>query len=267
MLAVLPADFALPPPAYLIGVLVAAGTVAAGLYRARPAVSEGLVLALVPWMVAGAGLSVLARLGAVPVVTEPLLGTPTVYLTTFSLAGGAWLAAIHGPGEGSADRVLAATGGIALLGVAALAAAVGPVALAWPVAGLALSVVVASLGWWGLRWLRPEATAATGKIGGLVVFGHALDGISTAIGVDALGLAELTPLSRLVLDAAAALPTAGVLGTGWLFVALKLVVAAAVVSLFTDDILDEPSEALLLAAIAAVGLGPGAHNLLLYAVG
>lgn len=268
MLAVLPADFALPPLGYLLGLVAVTGLIAAGLFRARPPVTERLVLALVPWIVVGAGLSALTRLGEVPASAEPLLGTPAVYLTTFALAGGAWLAAIYGPGSASAHRVIAATGGAVLLGVAVLAATAGPVALAWPVAGVIVSTAVAALCWWMLRRRRPHAAAVTGKVGGLVVFGHALDGVSTAIGVDALGFAELTPVSRLVLEAAAALPTAGVIGSGWLFVAVKLVVAAAVVALFADYVREEPSQArLLLAAIAAVGLGPGVHNLLLYALG
>nr|NIS28553.1 DUF63 domain-containing protein [Actinomycetota bacterium]NIU64024.1 DUF63 domain-containing protein [Actinomycetota bacterium]NIW25823.1 DUF63 domain-containing protein [Actinomycetota bacterium]NIX20692.1 DUF63 domain-containing protein [Actinomycetota bacterium] len=65
---------------------------------------------------------------------------------------------------------------------------------------------------------------------------------------------------------AGALPTAELLGVGWLFVAVKLGVAGAVVWLFADFVEDDPRQGyLLLAVVAAVGLGPGVHNLLLYA--
>jgi len=63
------------------------------------------------------------------------------------------------------------------------------------------------------------------------------------------------------------LPTAETLGSGWLFVVVKLAVAGGVVVLFADYIDEVPTEGLLLLGfIAAVGLGPGVHNLLLFAV-
>jgi uncharacterized membrane protein len=50
-------------------------------------------------------------------------------------------------------------------------------------------------------------------------------------------------------------------------VVVKLVLVGGVVVLFADYIEDEPTEGyLLLGFIAAVGLGPGVHNLLLFAV-
>jgi uncharacterized membrane protein len=100
-----------------------------------------------------------------------------------------------------------------------------------------------------------------------VLFGHGLDGVSTAIGVDILGFGERTPASRVILDIAAELPTADTLGVGWLFLVVKLGVAAAVVALFVELVEEDPRQGyLLLALVAALGLGPGVHNLLLYAV-
>ncbi|MCO8268932.1 DUF63 family protein, partial [Haloferax sp. AB510] len=113
---------------------------------------------------------------------------------------------------------------------------------------------------------RAEAAAA-GSLGLLAIFGHALDALSTAVGIDVLGFGERTPLSRIILEAAAALPTAEVIGVGWLFVLVKLVVAGFVVALLADYVREDPTEgALLLGLVAAVGLGPGVHNLLLFAI-
>ena len=129
------------------------------------------------------------------------------------------------------------------------------------------AIVLTAIGWLVLRRLRPAATATTGAVGLLALFGHTLDGVSTAIGVDVLGFGERTPLSRLILDTADALPTAELLGVGWLFVAVKIVVAGVVVVLFREYVADEPTEGYaLLGFVAAVGFGPGVHNLLLFTV-
>ena len=71
----------------------------------------------------------------------------------------------------------------------------------------------------------------------------------------------------MILHAAETLPTAELLGVGWLFVVVKIVVASIVVVLFREYVADEPAEGYtLLGFIAAVGLGPGVHNLLLFAI-
>ncbi|MFB6157863.1 MAG: DUF63 family protein, partial [Haloferacaceae archaeon] len=167
-------------------------------------------------------------------------------------------------------RALAASGTAVLAPTLAAAAAVGvvrgTVSALWPAVGLVVAVGVAAAAWAALRRLRPDV-ALTGRVGPLAVFAHALDGVSTAIGVDVLGYGERTPLSRLVIEAGRALPTADLLGSGWLFVAVKVLVAAAVVAAMTDLVREEPTEGnLLLALVVAVGLGPGTHNLVLFAL-
>jgi uncharacterized membrane protein len=134
-------------------------------------------------------------------------------------------------------------------------------------AGLVGATVLAAAAWRLLAAARPPATAATAAPGALVVFAHALDGVSTAVGYDVLGFGERTPLSRLLIEAGAALPTEPYVGAAWLFVLVKLSLACWVVVLFADLVRDTPRRGrLLLAAVAAVGLGPGAHNLLLFTV-
>jgi uncharacterized membrane protein len=126
--------------------------------------------------------------------------------------------------------------------------------------------VVGVAAWWLLRRVAPGVEVA-GAVGALAVVGHALDGVSTAVGIDVLGFGERTPLSRVIIEAAAALPTADAIGAGWLFVVVKLVVASVVVVLLADLMREDPREgSLLLGFVAAVGLGPGAHNLLLFAI-
>jgi len=138
--------------------------------------------------------------------------------------------------------------------------------VAWPAVGLVVAVVLAAVVWSGLRRLAPE-TRITGGVGALAVFGHTLDGVSTAVGIDVLGFGEQSPISRAILTFAADLPTAEIVGAGWLFILVKLALAAVVVVLLSEYVREEPAEGyLLLGAVAAVGLGPGAHNLLLFTI-
>ncbi|MFB6305018.1 MAG: DUF63 family protein, partial [Haloferacaceae archaeon] len=149
---------------------------------------------------------------------------------------------------------------------AAVGTARGSVSPLWPAVGLVVAAAVAAAAWVGLRRLRPGVTV-TGRVGPLAVFAHALDGVSTAVGVDALGYGERTPLSRLIIEAGRSLPTVDLIGAGWLFVAVKVLVAAAVVVAMAELVRDDPTEGnLLLGLVVAVGLGPGTHNIVLFAL-
>lgn len=274
---VLPTGFALPPLPYLVGLAVGVGVVWGGLYRQRPPVTGAVVLACAPWMVAGAVGYALYQLEAVPDPLAPLFGSPAVYVTAAIAAGAVWLATAvdDWPAEGfslrSTPGALGVTGSLAAGAALGYALQVGLEAggldLFWPVLVVVWSAIVAGLAWALLRTVRPEA-AATGWVGVLVLFAHTLDGISTAVGADVYGYGEQSPLSRAVLDLAAALPTADVLGSGWLFVLVKVALAGLVLVVLVDAVRERPSEGnLLLAGVTAVGLGPGAHNVVLFAVG
>jgi uncharacterized membrane protein len=268
-MAVLPEGFALPPLPYLFALLVGLVAVGVLLARRRPSVTESAILALVPWMVLGSALHVLYVLDALPASIRPLTGTPAVYLTVAIVAGAAWLGADAAPIRES-HRFLAAVGSIALVPVAAAALGVGAgrrsLRLLPSLAIVVLAAAVAAAAWLGLRRARPEV-AVTGRVGALAVAGHALDAVSTAVGIDLLGFGERTPLSALIIEFAASLPTAPLIGSGWLFVLVKLVVVAAVVVALTETVREAPRQGrLLLGFVAAVGLGPGAHNVLLFAV-
>ncbi|MDY6819111.1 MAG: DUF63 family protein [Halobacteriales archaeon] len=267
---VLPAGFGLPPLPYLVGLLGGIGVVVGLLNVRRPSVTDRTVLGLVPWMVTGAALHVIYQIDAAPPVVRPLLGTPAVYICTAIISGTVWLLADQAA-DGATDTTaiwLGGVGTVAALGVIGTLVAVGStLTLGWPAIGLILAAVVTMAMVMALRRIEPATIAITGQAGVIVLFAHTLDGISTAIGVDVLGFGERTPAARVIMMAAGRLPTADLIGVGWLFVIVKLIVAAAVVWLFTDYVRESPSEGyLLLAGVAAIGLGPGTHNLLLYMV-
>lgn len=272
----LPTGFALPALPYLVGLLVAAVATGLFLYRRRPRVTEDTVTALAPWMAGGGALYAIYQVDAAPPGAAPLFSSPAVYLTTGILAGAVWAATAERPSTGwqptTTPGLLAITG-TALLLAALTAAYTSAYYRAGGVdttvsAGIVVTTIVLTVGvWFLLTRYRDSAVDATGSVGLLAVFGHALDGVSTAVGYDVLGFGEQTPLSRIIIEAAGALPTAEVIGAGWLFVLVKLALAAGVVALFEQYVREEPTEGyLFLGLIAAVGLGPGAHNVVLFAI-
>lgn len=261
---VLPAGTTLPPLAHLLVLAVAAGAVGWGLRRAGPAVGERTVLALAPWMVAGGAGYVVYQRALAPAVLAPLLSSPAVYVTSGVLAGGVWLLTLAAGRDPAVP--LAVTGGLVAVPPVALAVAAAPT-LAPALPGLATGAAagVAGLAWWLLRVWEPEVEVL-GWAGVLTVFGHALDALTTTVGVVHLGFGEQTPLSRLLIEAGAGLPVP-LLGAAWPFVVAKLLLAAAVTVLLAPSARRRPRQGfLLLALVAAVGLGPGAHNALLFSV-
>ncbi|MFB6072002.1 MAG: DUF63 family protein [Halobacterium sp.] len=263
---VVPSGFEIPPLPYLAAVAAAVAAVGWLLVRERPRVDDRTVLAFAPWIVLGSSLYVCYQLGVYPDAVAPLFGSPVVYATTFAGAGATWLAARR------TERplgVLAATGGVLALAPVAAALRYGAVHdslnFPWPLAAVAAAAVLGHVAWWVVEQWRPEDADTVGAAGALVVFAHVLDGTSTAVGVDVLGFGEQTPLSALIMEFAGALPTAPVVGVGWLFVLVKTALAAGVAVLLAEYVREVPREGyLLLALVAAVGLGPGAHNVLLF---
>ena len=262
-----PAGTTLPPLPYLLGIVLAASAVAVSFRRRSPTVTGAHVLALAPWMALGAAAHVLFVVGGLPALLAPLGGSPTVYLTTATLAGGVWLAASAVISE--PERVPKALAAVGTLGFVATLVAVSAQGIPglgarWAGLSVVLAVPLTLVAWSVLAAVRP-AVASIRRVGQLVVFGHALDGVSTALGVTQLGFGERSPLSRIILELG--VPSIPVFGEAWLFVLVKLVVSGGVVSLFAPTVREAPREGLLLVAfVAAVGLGPGVHNLLLFSV-
>ncbi|HKL29854.1 MAG TPA: DUF63 family protein [Natrialbaceae archaeon] len=274
---VLPSNFSLPDPIYLIPLVVLTiGVVALAVVVNAPVTDEAVV-AFAPWMALGAIFHVLYQQGAFPESIDPLFGAPSVYMTTFVIAGLAWFLSTllaETRANASVERQLGTIGlGFAVvfagfsLYIGADRGRLTPESAFWPLIGLVVAGVVAVLAWVLLSLTFTDAARRTGMPGSLVVFAHTLDGVSTAIGVDVLGVTERTPLSKEIMDFAASLPTESTLGSGWLFVAVKVALALVVIAAVEGLYEDEPLQArVLLGFVAAVGFGPGIHNLLLFAV-
>lgn len=267
---VVPEGFAIPAIPYVLALLAGAVVISGGLLRVDPPVTSWTVLAFAPWMGIGGGLHVLSIIGIVPDTVAPLLGTPAVYVTTSILGGAVWLGATAA-GSIHVPRLL---GGIGVAGLLLVVGIVvwtgvsrGTLSPAWPVAGLFLSIGIAGGIWFALRRMASPVVTVTSWTGLVVIFGHVLDGISTAIGIDILNAGERSPLPRAIMGFAGQLPTADFIGVGWLFLLVKLIIAVAIVWVFIPFVRETPRQGhLVLGVLAAVGLGPGVHNLLLFMV-
>lgn len=271
---VLPEGFVVPPWYYLVPLSVGLIGVVAMLWAIDPPVTDETVVSFAPWMMVGSSLHVLYRIDAVPPILEPLVATPSVYVTTAIVAGIVWTVGdlLYAAGvKRSVSRFVGFSGAIvfAVLAIAVLvlgfeAGSFNPL---WPVVSVVGTVIVTAVAWIALSLWFTEVAAITRFSGALVVFSQALDGVSTAIGYDVLGAHEEVPLSRMILEAGSALPTAEYVGAGWLFVAVKVLIALVVVGLFAEYVRERPRRGrLLLAFVAAVGLGPGVHNVLLFTI-
>ncbi|MFC4357894.1 DUF63 family protein [Halobium salinum] len=259
-------------PLYSLALALGAAAVVSSSRARRLDATETTVVAFLPWVAVAAALSVLGKTLVLPANVVPLLTAPLVYVTAFVLGGAVWILAadhLHPDSMWSVDEALAVVGVFMLAPITGVTLSLGgrEVHPFWPVVAFLVAVVCTVAVW---RWLdgnTPHVTAATGVLGAAVLFGHLLDGTTTLVGIDILGFAEQTPLSLRILEFAATLPTADLLGAGWLFLLVKLAVAVAVLWVVGEGMTDRPIyQHLLLGLTATAGLGPGLHNLFLYAI-
>jgi uncharacterized membrane protein len=139
---------------------------------------------------------------------------------------------------------------------------------------LALSSVIAAAAYYGAERFAPAVNEGTGRIGLVVLFGHAVDGVANVIAadwLDPLGIpVEYTakhPINRVLVGIVETFQPASlsaVIGTSWLFLVVKIAAALGVLYVFDRGIFEESPRyaVLLLVAILAVGLGPGTRDML-----
>ena len=281
---VLPEGFAIPPWYYTVPLVLLLSGVVALLVTIDPPVTDRTVIAFAPWMMLGSALHVLYFLGndpevnlqTYPDVLAPLFGSPTVYVTTAIGAGFVWIVAsfLHAAGISNSIPRLVGITGTAFFSIFAIIILLlgyenGSLRPLEPAVSVLITALITFVAWIGLSLRHTEVAAVTSLTGILVIFSQTLDGVSTAIGYDFLeGFHEGVPLSRFILETAETLPTYDYIYAGWLFIFIKIGLALVVLGLFKEYVKDEPRRArIVLAFIAAVGLGPGVHNVLLFAYG
>ncbi|MFB6143208.1 MAG: DUF63 family protein [Halorientalis sp.] len=249
-----------------------------------------LVFALVPFMLFGGVLRVVEDAndavpqGASQAISYPLntlLISPLIYVTVFLVTLGALLGAVWLRREGHVDTYawpMATVGSVAFLGtfLFLLWKSLTTAYVAFHPQVLAVVVVVASLLaggiYLGVERFAPAINAGTERLGLVILWAHAIDGVANVVAADWLGAlgVNLTytpkhPANAAIVSATEALLPASVLavtGSSWPFLLVKLLVALGAVWVFDEDIFESsPRYALLfVVAIVAVGLGPGTRD-------
>ena len=256
--------------------------------------SPDLFFGLLPFMFLGGALRVVEdanvaalRAGGDAAFSYPLSAliiSPVIYVTMFVVTLGALAAAIQLERSGRVDSYHRALGGIGAAVLAlTLLVLVGLAFTREYVHFLPQFTVIVVLGaslvtwlvWQGIQAYAPQLNEGTGRMGAVVIWGHAVDGTANVVGLDwgaelgypAGDLVGKHPVNRFVVDATnAVLPASvtSVIGDAWPFLLLKLVVVLFVLSIFDETVTDDsPRYAILmLVAILAVGLGPGTRDML-----
>jgi uncharacterized membrane protein len=248
--------------------------------------------ALVPFMFFGGALRVVEDANDAVPAAEALISypvntlviSPIIYFTVFFITLAAVVATVYADRGGALDdyaRPLAGIGG------ALVALSVGYL-LALALAGVRnvefypqVTLVVllgataaASATWWLIERYKPEINAGTGRIGYVVIWGHAVDGVANVVGLDFMPLLDAGrnlvpkhPVNRAIVEfTGSTLPESvlAITGDAWPFLLVKLVAATAVVWLFDGEVFEESPRytILMLVAIVSVGLGPGTRDML-----
>lgn len=259
---------------------------------------DKLFYALVPFMLFGGALRTVEdafvqaiRVGETPALEFPasaLLISPFIYFVVFAIALAMFLLAKYLASQGITDTwtyPLAATGfgwlGITVGYLFWLAVTTAYVTFEATILFviLGLATVGSLAAYWLAERFRPSINEATGFVGLIVVWGHAVDGFANVLANDWTHLWDLGrsydpkhPFNEFVMDTTSTLQGSGLteaVGSAWPFAIIKIIVPLAIVALFDRQFIDEsPRFAyLLLAAILAVGLGPGTRDMLRFAFG
>jgi uncharacterized membrane protein len=278
---------------YMVSLIVALYGVLLLLDRLDIGSERSFFFALFPYMFFGGALRVVedatnaARdAGVEPAIAYPwnsLIISPVIYFTVFFVTLAVVVAAVALERGGHIERYerpVAAAGVVLTLACVGwllyLAATTGYVELhpAFTVLTFLFATLFAAVIWALSRRYAPAITRGTPRIGPVVIWAHAVDGVANVIGISwgaELGLqfdmVPKHPVNRFIIDVAQGVippDIAYYTGYAWPFLAVKLVVATAVVWLFDDTIFDESPRyaVLLLVAIVAVGLGPGSRDML-----
>ncbi|UPV74670.1 DUF63 family protein [Halorussus limi] len=251
---------------------------------------RGMFYALFPYMLFGGALRVVedafdgldAAEAAISFPWNTLIISPVIYFTMFAITLAALLASVWLSDSETTDSYYYPLAGI---GTTLLVVAVGYlVVLAFTtdtvnffpqisVVVLVGATLVTWLTWAGVERYAPEVNEGTGRMGLVVIWAHAVDGVANVVGIDwanELGLpADLVPkhpVNRALIGVGEQFPepVVALVGTAWPFLLVKIVAAVFVVWVFDEAIFEESPRyaVLLLVAIVAVGLGPGTRDML-----
>ncbi|AZH26447.1 DUF63 family protein [Haloplanus aerogenes] len=280
---------------YVVILLVALSGLVFLLRRLGIGSDRDLFFSLLPFVFFGGALRVVEDVtdaAADPLIGYPLntlIISPVIYFTVFAITLLVLLASVSLARQGVIDRYTRplAAGGTLVLVVTLLFLLWSAIAPDGPGTFYPQVLVVILVGatasaagtWVLIEQYAPGINAGTGRLGFVVIWGHAVDGVANVVGLDwmvALGagpnLVPKHPVNRAIVEiTASTLPQSVLALTGdtWPFLVVKLVAATLVVWLFDEQIFEESPQyaILLMIAILAVGLGPGTRDMLRATIG
>ena len=277
---------------YMVVLLIALSGVVFLMQRLDIGRERRFFYALLPFVFFGGALRVVEDANDTPGVADALISypwntlfiSPVIYFTVFFITVAAIVVAVGLARRGVVDdlhRPLALLGtvilGVTLLYLVFLAATGRNSVTFYPqvIAVMLVGSTVAALATWALvERFAPQVNAGTGRLGFVILWGHAVDGVANVVGLDwmtALGagpnLVPKHPVNQFVVDfTASTLPPSvlAVTGDAWPFLLVKLVAATVVIWVFEEGVFEESPRytMLLLVAVLAVGLGPGTRDML-----
>jgi len=277
---------------YMITLLVALLGVVFLLRRLDLGTDREFFYALLPFVFFGGALRVVEDANdAVPIedalISYPLntlFISPIIYFTVFAITLVAVIAAVWAARTDIVERydyTLFGLGSIALLTTLGylfwlvLTGAEGVEFYPQVSIVVLVGATVAALAtWWLIERFAPGINAGTGKIGLVIIWGHAVDGVANVVGLDWMpalaagrNLVPKHPVNQFVVDVTGSLLPASVLavtGDTWPFLLIKLLAATFVIWVFEEEIFEDSPRytMLLLVAVLAVGLGPGTRDML-----
>jgi len=280
---------------YVVILLIALSGLVFLLKRLEIGSDRDLFFSILPFVFFGGALRVVEDV--TDAAAESLIGyplntliiSPVIYFTVFAITLLALVASVTLARRGVVDRYTRPLVGAGTLVLAAtllflLWSAVapdGPGTFYPQVLVVILLGATASAGgtWWLIELYAPRINAGTGRLGFVVIWGHAIDGVANVVGLDwmvALGagpnLVPKHPVNRAIVEITGSTLPGSVLaltGDTWPFLVVKLVAATLVVWLFDEQIFEESPQyaILLMIAILAVGLGPGTRDMLRATIG
>ncbi len=227
---------------------------------------RNFVLYFVPFIFSGGMLRVVEDIATQTGVLSPplqyLLISPLIYFTMFGIVFAVLLMGVYLQQTGIVSdyrSVILAAGSVFAVAVLGLIVSTVTVSAGWMAPGVVLgagTVLAAyALMLQQLGSMFPAASVIVHREGLVVLYGHLLDGISTALSLDRLGMTEKHPIPSMFISYT---------GTPYAFIGLKLAVMSVILYyMFEDGSVrhDDPVFFnLILLGILAVGMGPGTRN-------
>lgn len=258
-----------PTPIHLLASLGTAVVVLGLLALFRSPVTRTTPIAVLPWACVAAFAHHLALQGIYPPEVEPLFGGQLVGPTVFAIGGALWLAlrgvAVVRDREERGAYLVACGAGTALgLGVVTLTTLSLQRGDAFVLVGVpTFAVVLSAVGYLSLGLVDPPGFARARFAGYLVAFAQTLDGVASALLVDGLGRDVARPSVEAAFALTGAFGSPDALGVSWLLIVPRLVLSLSLVAILTRGSVEtEIHRMLLLAALVAVGVGPGVTAIL-----